>query len=46
MFVSTKESYDGLVARLLRGSVQKALDKGLADGLRYLKTEVKQRTVE
>jgi len=44
-FVSTKESYDGLVARLLRGPVQKALDKGLADGLRYLKTEVEQRTV-
>jgi hypothetical protein len=39
-FVRTEESYDGLVARLLRGSLQKTLDRALADGLRYLKEEL------
>jgi uncharacterized protein YndB with AHSA1/START domain len=43
-FVRTVESYDGLVARLFRGSLQKTLDTALADGLRYLKTEVEGRT--
>jgi hypothetical protein len=38
------KSYDGLVAQLFRGPAQKVLDKGLADGLRYLKTEVEERT--
>jgi hypothetical protein len=38
-FVRTEESYDGLMARALRGPVQKALDNGLVNGLRYLKTE-------
>jgi len=41
--VRTEESYDGLVARLLRGSLQKTLDSALADGLRYLKAEVERR---
>jgi uncharacterized protein YndB with AHSA1/START domain len=38
--VRTAESYEGLVARLFRGSLQKTLDRALADGLRYLKDEV------
>jgi uncharacterized protein YndB with AHSA1/START domain len=42
-FVRTAESYDGLVARLFRGSAQKALDSGLEDGLRHLKAEVERR---
>ena len=42
-FVRTDESYEGLVARLLRGSLQKTLDRALADGLRYLKDEAEQR---
>jgi hypothetical protein len=43
-FVRTEESYEGLVARLFRGSLQKTLDRALADGLGYLKTEVERRT--
>ena len=35
--VRTEESYDGLVARLLRRPLQKTLDAALADGVRYLK---------
>jgi hypothetical protein len=42
-FVRTEESYDGIVARLLRGSLQKTLDTALADGLRYLESEAEQR---
>ena len=42
--VRTEESYEGLVARLLRGSLQKTLDRALADGLRYLKDEAESRT--
>jgi uncharacterized protein YndB with AHSA1/START domain len=38
--VRTEESYDGLVARLSRRSLQKTLDRALGDGLRDLKTEV------
>jgi uncharacterized protein YndB with AHSA1/START domain len=41
--VQTEESYEGLVVRLLRGSLQKTLDKGLSDGLRYLKAETERR---
>jgi hypothetical protein len=41
-FVRTEESYEGLVARLLRGSLQKTLDRTLADGLRYLKEELER----
>lgn len=42
-FVRSAESYEGLVTRLLRGPLQKTLDKALADGLQYLKTEVERR---
>ena len=38
----TEESYDGLVARLLRRSLQKTLDAALADGVRYLKAEAEK----
>jgi hypothetical protein len=40
--VRTEESYDGLVARLLRRSLQKTLDAALADGAHYLKTEAEK----
>jgi len=42
-FVRTQESYDGFVARLLRGSLQRTLEKALSDGLRHLKTEAERR---
>jgi hypothetical protein len=42
-FVRTEESFEGLLARLLRGSMQKTLDSSLADGLRYLKAEAERR---
>jgi uncharacterized protein YndB with AHSA1/START domain len=42
--VHTEESYEGLVARLLRGSLQKTLEKGLSDGLRYLQAEAEHRS--
>ena len=42
-FVRTEESYEGLVARLFRGQLQRTLDRALGDGLRYLKTEAEQR---
>jgi hypothetical protein len=42
-FVRTAESYDGLVARLFRRPLQRALDDALANGLRYLKAEVEGR---
>jgi uncharacterized protein YndB with AHSA1/START domain len=35
----TDESYDGLVARVLRRSLQKILDTSLIDGAGYLKAE-------
>jgi hypothetical protein len=38
----TEESYDGLVARLLRRSLQKMLDSALADGAGYLKAEAER----
>jgi uncharacterized protein YndB with AHSA1/START domain len=41
--VTTEESYDGLVSRLFRRSLQKTLDKALADGLRHLKAEAERR---
>jgi hypothetical protein len=43
-FVRTEESYEGLVARLFRGRLQKVLDQALSDGLRYLKADVERRT--
>jgi hypothetical protein len=42
-FVRTEESFKGIVARLMRGSLQKTLDHTLADGLRYLKDEAEKR---
>jgi hypothetical protein len=41
--VRTEESYDGLGARVFRGSMQKTLDGALERGLRYLKVEVERR---
>ena len=40
--VSTEESYEGLVARVLRRSLQKTLDAALADGVRQLKAEAER----
>ena len=42
--VRTEESYDGLVARLFRGRLQKALESSLEAGLRHLKAEAERRT--
>jgi hypothetical protein len=41
-FVTTEESYDGLVSRLFRRSLQKTLDKALAEGLTNLKSEAER----
>ena len=41
-FVRTKESYEGLVASLLRSPLRKTLDRALADGLRALKAEAER----
>lgn len=41
-FVRTEESYDGLMARVLRRTLQKTLDAALANGARYLKTEAER----
>lgn len=40
--VRTEESYDGVVARLLRRPLQKKLDTALADSARYLKVEAER----
>ena len=42
-FVTSEESYDGVVARLLRGRLQKVLDSALESGLRHLKAEAERR---
>lgn len=42
-YVRTEESFEGLVARLFRRSLQKTLDRSLADGLASLRTEVERR---
>ena len=42
--VRTEESYEGFVTRVLRGSLQKTLDRALADGLSSLKSEVEGRS--
>jgi uncharacterized protein YndB with AHSA1/START domain len=42
-FVRTDESFDGLLARVLRGSLQKTLDKSLEEGLQRLKAEAERR---
>ncbi len=41
-FVRTEESYEGLVARLMRAPLQKTLDRALDEGLRYLKAEAEK----
>jgi uncharacterized membrane protein len=42
-FARTEESYEGLVARVLRRSLQKTLDKALEQGLAHLKREAERR---
>ena len=41
--VRTEESYDGLVARLFRGRLQKTLDNALQSELQHLKAEAERR---
>jgi hypothetical protein len=41
--VRTQESFSGLLARLLRGTLQKALDKSFKDALERLKREAERR---
>jgi uncharacterized protein YndB with AHSA1/START domain len=41
--VRTEESYDGLLARIFSGWMQKTLDGALERGLRYLKAEVERQ---
>ena len=43
--VRTEEALRGLVARVLRASLQKTLDKALEDGLRNLKAEAERAAV-
>jgi len=45
-FVRTEESYEGLVARLFRGPLQKTLDAALEEGLGHLKAEAERRARE
>jgi uncharacterized protein YndB with AHSA1/START domain len=42
--VSTEESFDGLIARIFRGSMQKTVKKSLDTGLQHLKARVEERT--
>jgi uncharacterized protein YndB with AHSA1/START domain len=44
--VRTEESYDGLVARLFGGRLQKTLDSALANGLRHLKAEAERQATD
>jgi hypothetical protein len=41
--VETDESFSGMLARLLRGSLQKQLDRSLEEGLEHLKREAERR---
>ena len=41
--VETDESFSGMLARLLRGSLQKQLDRALEEGLEHLKREAERR---
>jgi hypothetical protein len=41
--VETDESFSGMLARLLRGSLQKQLDRALEEGLQHLKREAEKR---
>lgn len=45
-FVRTEESYNGLVARLLRRPLRSALDTALNNGVRYLKTEAEKTSAD
>jgi uncharacterized protein YndB with AHSA1/START domain len=40
--VSTEESFDGLVARIFRGAMQKMVKKSLDTGLQHLKAQVEE----
>ncbi len=42
--VRTEESYDGLLARIFRGRLQKTLEDSLTSGLAHLKAEAERRT--
>jgi hypothetical protein len=42
--VRTEESFSGLLARLLRRSLQKTLDKSFEDALERLKGEAERRS--
>jgi len=41
--VTSEESYDGVVARLFHGRLQKVLDGALESGLQHLKAEAERR---
>jgi hypothetical protein len=41
--VETDESFSGVLARLLRSSLQKQLDRALEEGLEHLKREAERR---
>jgi hypothetical protein len=41
--VETEETFSGLLARLMRGNLQKTLDQSLEDGLQHLKAESERR---
>ena len=43
-FVSTEESYDGMLARVFRGPLRKTLKSALDSGLRQLKAEAERRS--
>ena len=42
-FARTEESWDGLLVRVLRGPLQKSLQKAMDEGLRHLKAEAERR---
>jgi hypothetical protein len=42
--VKTKESYEGLAARLFSGPLKKTLDSALEEGLAHLKAEAERRS--
>jgi hypothetical protein len=42
--VRTEESFSGMVAKLLRGTLQKTLDKAFEEGLQHLKREAERRS--
>jgi len=41
--VSSEESWDGLIVRILPGSMQKTLEKSTESGLKYLKQEIETK---